>query len=66
MIEGIQVRIDGKKMVIPITKARELYGDLERLFGKEPNISYPFWDYKEDPFKYPNSTGDISFTDKTK
>lgn len=41
MIEGIQVRIDGKLITIPFAKAKELYEDLDKLFGKEPKITYP-------------------------
>ena len=41
MIKSITLDIDGKDVVIPIDKAKELYRDLEGFFGKDPRITYP-------------------------
>ena len=41
MIKGLDLDIDGVKVSIPIEKAKELYKDLDALFGNSPSITYP-------------------------
>ena len=41
MIRSIVLEIEGNEIVIPMSKAKELYDDLFKLFGKEPRINYP-------------------------
>jgi len=59
MIKGLKVEIDGTEITIPIEKAKELYKDLDILFGKKSNVTYtnPFdWTAPTAPTLYGKGT----------
>ena len=55
MISKIEIIIDGKKIKLSLDQAEELYGELDKMFGKDVEYRYyypkpampyyPYWTY---------------------
>ena len=62
MIKGLTLEINGKEIVIPMEQARELYNDLDVLFGEKSKITYP--PTYRDPFDTTKWTNPMIYGDR--
>ena len=59
-VTGIEIEIGGKKVLLSEDEARQLYSDLDGLFGVHPpipwTIPYPVYGPIPQPIRYPEIT----------
>jgi len=58
LIKGLKLEIDGTEIIIPMDRAKELYDDLDILFGTKNNVTYtnPFNTEWVNPISYGDTT----------
>jgi hypothetical protein len=61
-VTGIEIEVGGKKVLLSEDEARQLYSDLDRLFGRPAPVTIPYPVYGPilQPIRYPEITCVVS------